>query len=89
MYVYIHTWTICLRSVAHTDRADKNVILKHQANHQEDKVKQEHGETKPLTYLPLTGCNGDDEKEEHDKEQHDGAEEAIAADGDWNQTADE
>lgn len=68
------------------NRADNDAILQHHAKHQEDKVEQKHGETQCLIHLPLTGCNGDDNKEKHDKEQHDGTEEPVTADGHWSQT---
>lgn len=69
--------------------ADNDAILQHHAEHQENKVEQEHGGTQHLVHLPFAGCDGDDDKEKHDEEQHDGTEEAVAADGHWSQTVEE
>lgn len=93
--ISVHVWVNCsasghkwrfLFTRSDGNRADNDAILQHHAKHQEDKVEQEHGEAQTLIHLPLTGCNGDDDKNEHDKEQHDGTEEPITADGDWSQT---
>lgn len=70
------------------NRTDNNAIFQHHAENQENEVKQEHGGTQRLIHLPVTGSDGDDDKEKHDKEQHNCAEEPIAADGDWGQAVD-
>lgn len=70
------------------NRADNDAILQHHTKHQEDKVEQEHGGTQHFIHLPLTGRNGDDNKEEHEEQQHNGTEEPIAADSHWSQTMD-
>lgn len=66
--------------------ANNDAIFQHHAQHQENKVKQEHGGPQCLVHLPLAGCNGDGDKEEHYEEQHDGTEESVAADSHWSQT---
>lgn len=65
---------------------DDDAIFQHHAENQENEVKQEHGGTQRLIHLPVTGCDGNDDKEKHDKEQHNCAEEPIAADGDRGQS---
>lgn len=70
------------------NRADNDAVLQHHTKHQEDEVEQEHGETQRFVHLPLTGCDGDDDEEEHEEKEHNGTEEAIAADGNWSQTMD-
>ena len=74
----------------HSDRnrAGNDSILQHHAKHQKDEIEQEHRETQRLIHLPLTGRDGDDDKEEHDEEQYDGTEEPVAADGHWSKTVD-
>lgn len=67
---------------------DNNAIFQHHAENQENEVKQEHGGTQCLIHLPVTGCDGNDDKEKHDKEQHNCAEEPVAADGDRGQAVD-
>lgn len=79
----------CCRGRSDGNGADNDAIFQHHTKHQENKVEQEHGEPQCLIHLPLAGCNGDDDKEEHDEEQHDGTEEPIAADGDRSQTVEE
>lgn len=69
--------------------AGDDAILQHHAEHQEDEVEQEHGGAQNFVHLPLAGRDGDDDKEKHDEEQHDGTEEAVAADGDRSQTVEE
>lgn len=69
--------------------AGNDAILQHHAEHQENKVEQEHGGTQYLVHLPFAGCNRDDDKKKHDEEQHDGTEEAVAADGHRSQTVEE
>lgn len=59
--------------------ADDDLVLQHDADHQEDDVEEEHNEAQQLAHLPLAGGDGDDDDEEHEEEEHDGAEEAVAA----------
>lgn len=68
-------------AVSDGNRADDDPIFQHNTQHQEDKVEEKHGETQHLIHLPFTGCDGDDDKEEHEEEQHDGTEQAVGADG--------
>lgn len=70
------------------DGADDDAVLQHHAQHQEDKVEQEHGEAQRLVHLPPARPDGDDDEEEHDEEQHDGTEEPVAADRNWGQVVD-
>lgn len=64
-------------------RTGDDLVLQHDADHQEDKVQHEHDEAEQLAHAPLAGGNGDDDEEEHEEEKHDGAEEAIGADLHW------
>lgn len=57
-----------------------DLVLQHDADHQEDEVQHEHDEAQQLAHAPLTGRDGDDDEEEHEEEEHDGTEEAIGAD---------
>lgn len=70
------------------NRTDNHAIFQHHAENQENEVKQEHGGAQCLIHLPVTGGDGNDDNEKHDKEQHDGTEEPIAADGHWGQAVD-
>lgn len=67
---------------------DNDAIFQHHAENQENEVKQEHGGAQRLVHLPVTGRDGNDDKEKHDEEQHDRAEEPVAADGDRGQAVD-
>lgn len=67
---------------------DNDAVFQHHAENQENEIKQEHGGTQRLIHLPVTGCDGNDDKEKHDEEQHDRAEEPVAADGDRGQAVD-
>lgn len=60
---------------------DKDAILQQDAEDEEHKVQYKHGEAQHSAHLPATGGNGHDDKEEHEEEQHDGAEQAVGADG--------
>lgn len=62
------------------DGAGEDAVLQQDAEDEEHKVQCEHGEAQHSAHLPATGCDGDDDKEEHEEQQHDGAEEAIRAD---------
>lgn len=59
------------------DGADDDLVLQHDADHQEDEIEQEHDEAQQFAHLPLTGGDGDDDEEEHDEEQHDSAEQTV------------
>lgn len=61
--------------------ADEDSDLQQHAEDQEHEVQYEHGEAQHAAHLPATDGNGDDDKEEHEEEQHNGAEEAVGADG--------
>lgn len=61
-------------------RALDDLVLQHDAHHQEDEVQHEHNEAQQLAHAPLAGGDGDDDEEEHEEEEHDGTEEAIRAD---------
>lgn len=61
-------------------RTGNDLVLQHDAEHQEDEVQQEHDEAEQLAHAPLAGGDGDDDEEEHEEEEHDGAEEAVGAD---------
>lgn len=67
---------------------DNDAIFQHHAENQENEVKQEHGRAQCLIHLPITGCDRNDDKEKHDKEQHNCTEESITADGDRGQAVD-
>lgn len=67
---------------------DNDAIFQHHAENQENEVKQEHGGAQRLVHLPVTGRDGDDDKEKHDKEQHDCTEEPVTADGHRSQAVD-
>lgn len=70
-------------------RAGEDLVLQHDADHQEDKVQHEHDEAEQLAHAPLAGGDGNDDEEQHDEEEHDGAEEAVGADLHWFQAAEE
>lgn len=80
---------LCIFALSDGNWADDDAVLEHHAEHQEDEVEEEHGETQHLVHLPFAGCDGDGDKEEHEEEQHDGTEQAVTADGYWSQTVDE
>lgn len=61
-------------------RAGQDLVLQHDADHQEDEIQHEHDEAEQLAHTPLAGGDGDDDEEEHEKEQHNGTEEAVGAD---------
>lgn len=63
--------------------AHKNSVFQEDADHQEHKVEAEHDEAQHFVHPPFTKGNGKDDKEQHDEEEDDGAEEAVAADGHW------
>lgn len=60
--------------------ADDEAVLEHDAEDQEHKVEQEHGEAQRAAHLPAAGGDGDDHKEQHEEQQHDGTEEAVGVD---------
>lgn len=68
------------------NRADNNVKLHHQTDGSKHKIKKDHGRAEQPTDHPFTGCNGDDEKEKHQKEEHRGTDESAAADRCCSQT---
>lgn len=68
------------RCLSDGHRADDDLVLQHDADHQEDEVQHEHDEAQQLAHAPLAGGDGDDDEEEHEKEEHDGAEETVGAD---------
>lgn len=76
-------------AVSDGNRADNDAILQHDAKNQEDKVEEKHSEAQHLVHFPFTGCDGDDDEKEHEEEQHDGTEKAVAADSNWSQTVEE
>lgn len=78
----------CHRDRLYGNGTDNDAILQHHAENQENEVKQEHGGAQSLVHLPVTGCDGNDDKEKHDEEQHNGTEESVAADSDWGQAVD-
>lgn len=59
--------------------ADDDLVLQHDADHQEDEVQHEHEESQQLAHPPLAQGDGDDDEEEHEEEQNDGAEQPITA----------
>lgn len=65
------------------DWAYQNSVFKEDADHQEHKVEAEHDEAQHFVHPPLAEGDGEDDKEQHDEEKDNGAEEAIAADGHW------
>lgn len=65
------------------NRADEDTILQQNTQDEEHKVQYEHGEAQLSAHLPPTGGDGDNDKEEHQEEQHNGAEQAIGADHNW------
>lgn len=74
-------WTECASEVASDGNgADDDLVLQHDADHQEDHIEEEHDEAQQLAHLPLAGGDGDNDEEEHEEEEHDGTEEAITAD---------
>lgn len=77
-----------MRDRSYGNGTDNDAILQHHAENQENEVKQEHGGAQRLVHPPVTGRDGNDDKEQHDEEQHDGTEEAVAADSDWSQAVD-
>lgn len=82
-------WRGCMaRLCSDGNGTDNHPIFQHHAENQENEVKQEHGGAQRLVHLPITGRDGNDDKEKHDKEQHNSTEEPITADGDWSQAVD-
>lgn len=61
-------------------RTGNDLVLQHDADHEEDEVQHEHDEAEQLAHPPLAGGDGDDDEEQHEEEKHDGTEEAIGAD---------
>lgn len=74
---WFQSWLLLLDG----DWAHKNSVLEEDADHQEHKVEAKHDEAQDFVHPPLTKGNGEDDKEQHDEEEDNGAEEAIAADG--------
>lgn len=66
-----------------------DLVLQHDAYHQEDEVQHEHDEAQQLAHAPLASGDGDDDEEEHEEEEHDGTEEAIGADLHGTQSVDQ
>lgn len=66
-------------SLSDGDGAGDDLVLQHDADHQEDEVQHEHEEAQKLAHPPLAHSDGHDDEEEHEEEQHDGAEEAVTA----------
>lgn len=88
--VFFHSHRVSAAfALSNGNRADNDAVLEHHAEHQEDEVEEEHGETQHLVHLPFAGCDGDGDKEEHEEEQHDGTEQTVTADSYWSQTVDE
>lgn len=73
-------WCRSLKRSLNRHRAGNDLVLQHDADHQEDEVQHEHDEAEQLAHAPLAGGNGDDDKEQHEEEEHDCAEEAVGAD---------
>lgn len=71
---------VCPQRSSDGHRTGDDLVLQHDADHQEDKVQHEHDEAKQLAHAPLAGGDGDDDEEEHEEEKHDGTEEAVGAD---------
>lgn len=61
------------------DWANDDLVLQHDADHQEDEVQQEHEESQQLAHPPFAHGNGDDDEEKHEEEKNDGAEQAVTA----------
>lgn len=61
--------------------AGDDFVLQHDGYDEEDKVEKEHEEPQELAHPPLAGSNGDDDKQEHEEEQHDGTEQTGTAHG--------
>ncbi|CAH2089198.1 unnamed protein product [Euphydryas editha] len=60
----------------------KVAILEAQANGDEDKIKQEHGETETLVHFPPKAGYADDDEDQHGEEQYDAADHALRVDSD-------
>ena len=63
------------------DWAHKNSVFQEDADHKEHEVEAEHDEAQHFVHPPFAEGDGKDDKEQHDEEEDDGAEEAVAADG--------
>lgn len=71
------------------DGTGDDLVLQHDADHQENEVKHEHEEAEQLAHSPLAGSDGDDDEDEHEEEQHDGTEQAVTAHRHWLQVVKE
>lgn len=65
------------------DRTLDHFVLQENTDNQEHKIKPKHEETQDFIHLPLAGSNGEDDKEQHDEEEDNCTEQAIAADCHW------
>lgn len=68
--------------------ADNNSVLQHDTDNKENKVQQKHEKAQTLAHSPLASGNGHDDKQQHEEEKDDGAEQAIAAHLHWLQVID-
>lgn len=62
------------------DRAHKNSVFQEDADHQKHKVEAKHDEAQHFVHPPFAERNGKDNEQQHDEEEDNGTEEAIAAD---------
>lgn len=71
------------------DRTLENFVFQEDADHQEHEVEAKHDEAQYFVHAPLAEGDGKDDKEQHDEEEDDGAEEAVAADGHGRESVDD
>lgn len=65
------------------DGTDKDAVLQKDAEDEEHKVQNKHGDAQHFAHLPATCGNRNDDEEEHEEEQHDSTEQAVGADRHW------
>lgn len=70
-----------VEQVSDGNGADEGSDLQQHAEDEEHEVQDEHGEAQLSAHPPATGGDGDDDEEQHEEEQHNGAEQAVGADG--------
>lgn len=67
------------RSFSDGDRTGDDFVLQHDTDDEEDEVEYEHEKSQELAHSPFAGRDGYDDKKEHEEEEDNGAEQAVAA----------
>lgn len=62
------------------DRTLDHFVLQKDADYQEQKIKPKHEKAQDFIHPPLAESDGEDDKEQHDEEEDNCTEQAIAAD---------